>query len=120
MSTMGSTYGHDWPLELAGAHGRISAYRDTLVRADKALAVAYPYVNGVALDASNSAWRRETAVESLKTLNEAIDRIQAERVGEVSGAVLIYCKGARVLANAVGLGWFKCAACGELLRLVEL
>lgn len=35
-------------------------------------------------------------------------------------AVLIYCKGERTLAQSVGLGFFKCAACGAVLRLVEL
>lgn len=78
MSEMGITYGHDWPMELAGAHGRISAYRSALAKADQALAVAYPYVNGVALDRANSEWRRETATDSLKTVDAAIDCIQAE------------------------------------------
>lgn len=44
MSIMGSTYGHDWPLELAGAHGRISAYRATLAEAKWALRHARPFV----------------------------------------------------------------------------
>lgn len=38
----------------------------------------------------------------------------------MTGAVLIYCKGERTLAKLVGLGFFKCAACGHILRLVEL
>lgn len=37
-------------------------------------------------------------------------------MARVTGAVLIYCKGERVLAKAIGLGWFKCPACGELFR----
>jgi hypothetical protein len=69
---------HDYPLEIAGAHGRIDAYRAALRIADSALVTAMPYVNGVRTDPHLSPWRKETAEQSFETIREARDRIAAE------------------------------------------
>ena len=68
----------DYPLSLAGAHGRIDAYRYALARAELAISVAWPYVANVVTDPEASAWRRETAASSLSTLRSARDRITQE------------------------------------------
>lgn len=69
---------HDWPLELAGAHGRISAYRAVLRIAEDAIMSATPYVNNVKTDPANAPWRRETAEETFEKLRDARDRIARE------------------------------------------
>jgi hypothetical protein len=68
----------DYPLELAGAHGRIAAYRFALEDALHALTEAYPYVNGVALDAAADPWRTETAKGILERIDAARKRAAAE------------------------------------------
>ena len=40
----------------------------------------------------------------------------AERV---TGGILIFCGGRRTLAAPVGLGFYKCARCGAIIRGVE-
>ena len=70
--------GRNYPLELAGAHGRIAAYRAALAAAEKALAYAWPYVRGVADDHGNPPWRRETAQVTLAVMVDARERILGE------------------------------------------
>ena len=69
---------HDWPLSLAGSHGRISAYRAALEEALHALTEAYPYVRGVAHDPSVAPWRSETAREILTRIDGARERAARE------------------------------------------
>lgn len=69
---------HDWPVTLAGAHGRISAYRAALAEAEEALAAVVPYVYNVAHDPSNSPWRTETAFETMGKINNARNVIHRE------------------------------------------
>jgi len=37
----------------------------------------------------------------------------------VTGGILIFCGGRRTLAALVGLGFYKCARCGAIIRGVE-
>lgn len=73
-----SAHETDCPLELAGAHGRIEAYRSALRAAEYALISAMPYVNNVASDPANAPWRKETAEQTRETIRDARDRIAAE------------------------------------------
>lgn len=68
----------DYPLSLAGSHGRIAAYRATLEKAEAALAATVPYVYNVAHDPSNAPWRTETAFATMAKINAARDDIAAE------------------------------------------
>jgi hypothetical protein len=69
---------HDYPLDLAGAHGRIAAYRAALEDAMHAITEAYPYVNGVVLDSSLSPWRQETARDVLARIDNARENAALE------------------------------------------
>jgi rubrerythrin len=60
------------------------AAADALDAATRAIATAWPYVNGVALDHGASPWRRETAQEILATLQEARDLLEAALSAEVA------------------------------------
>jgi hypothetical protein len=73
-----STTGTDYPRELAGAHGRIAAYRSVLAKAEAALADAVPYVYNVAHNPDNAPWRRETAEGILAEIIAARDTARAE------------------------------------------
>jgi hypothetical protein len=68
----------DYPLSLAGAHGRIASYRAALTQAQAALRDAVPYIYGVQTDPTNAGWRRETAEVSLAAVDAALDRVAAE------------------------------------------
>jgi hypothetical protein len=37
----------------------------------------------------------------------------------MTGGILIYCGGRKVLARPLGLGWFKCCHCQRLFRGIE-
>lgn len=56
---------HDWPLSLPGSHGRISAYRYVLRKAQDALLAAHPHVPAELrpeIEAAIEDARRELAV----------------------------------------------------------
>ena len=79
MSTVQETFPpSQYPLTVAGCHGRISALRAALRDAETALLTAVPYIYNVSTDPANSAWRHETATESLATVNVARERAEAE------------------------------------------
>jgi hypothetical protein len=75
----------DYPLEIAGAHGRIAAYRAALAEAEYALKRAAPYVGGWA-DAgtdfhpnlASGLWSKKEAANALYAIHAAIDIARAE------------------------------------------
>lgn len=46
-------------------------------------------------------------------------RAQAELDRRVTGGILVFCGGTRTLARPVGLGFYKCARCGAIIRGIE-
>lgn len=64
-------HGHDWPLTLAGACGRIDAYRDALAVAADALELAVPYVGGVIGDQARTVSAHDAATVALAAICKA-------------------------------------------------
>ena len=70
--------GHDWPLSLPAAHGRISAYRAALAQAEDALVQARPFVQSAAYNLPLSDPRQPAAGEALVLLDKARATATAE------------------------------------------
>lgn len=68
----------DYPDSLAGAHGRIDAYRDALTVAREALQAAIPYLNQAAIDAASPPNVRMDANGVMLRVQDAAELATAE------------------------------------------